>query len=538
MSERYTKLFTLPENRYSEGAPVVISAGALLKDNQTGRVLVQLKIKSISNETIKAARVKIYQFDTVGNPIGETTETKYLDLIVHRDEEFGQKEPIMLANSSTRAFKAVVSEIIFFGNSIWRDSGNEWFSLVHQKNLDEKLNNDPQLLKQYEIEYGKQCKFEIAEDRDLWLCSCGNINHNDEKACHKCGCELEILKSVDMAELEEKKNIRLAEEKRQEEKERTTQKNKTKKAIKNSVAFVLIIVISITSGVFAVKYHQKNTIYKNAIALVEENKFGESVEFAKWTNEDLSKWLENYKQRFENEDPSQAELYKPFNEAISDFASLGNFKDSAEQTKEAKYQKALVYFINYDYFDYGNKDELIAELSSLGDYKDSADMLIYANFVAGLSESFANVSDTEIKKLAEKNAMAKNIYTVYNQYKPYCGTFECVTKGDLRKDKIESDFEYKGGNVLWNVTSKGTDDLTLTHVPFYDMDNDLNWYTYAKFYSDNYITNKATEVSISDTFYYGDIVNCTIKFKGNNIIYSSKYSKSNKTLALKYQKTK
>ena len=33
MSERYARLFSLPEDRYSVGAPVVIAAGALLKDN-------------------------------------------------------------------------------------------------------------------------------------------------------------------------------------------------------------------------------------------------------------------------------------------------------------------------------------------------------------------------------------------------------------------------------------------------------------------------------------------------------------------------
>ena len=43
MSERYSKLSALPENLYSTGAPVIIAAGALLKDNQTGKVLAQLK---------------------------------------------------------------------------------------------------------------------------------------------------------------------------------------------------------------------------------------------------------------------------------------------------------------------------------------------------------------------------------------------------------------------------------------------------------------------------------------------------------------
>lgn len=59
MSERYSKLFTLPPNLYSEGAPVVIAAGALLKDNETGKVLAQLKIQNISDKPIKAVTVKL-----------------------------------------------------------------------------------------------------------------------------------------------------------------------------------------------------------------------------------------------------------------------------------------------------------------------------------------------------------------------------------------------------------------------------------------------------------------------------------------------
>ena len=47
MEERYTRLFSLPENLYSAGAPVMIAAGALLKDNQTGKVLAQLKLCSL-----------------------------------------------------------------------------------------------------------------------------------------------------------------------------------------------------------------------------------------------------------------------------------------------------------------------------------------------------------------------------------------------------------------------------------------------------------------------------------------------------------
>ena len=64
MAERYSRLFSLKENLYSEGSPVVIAAGALLKDNQTGK-----ELEGVS-------------------------EYQYLDLNEARDAEFGQKQAI------------------------------------------------------------------------------------------------------------------------------------------------------------------------------------------------------------------------------------------------------------------------------------------------------------------------------------------------------------------------------------------------------------------------------------------------------------
>ena len=71
MSERYSRLFTLPENLYAVGSPVVIAAGTLLKDNQTGKIVAQLKLKSISPKAIKAVKVRLDLFDTAGKPIDE-----------------------------------------------------------------------------------------------------------------------------------------------------------------------------------------------------------------------------------------------------------------------------------------------------------------------------------------------------------------------------------------------------------------------------------------------------------------------------------
>ena len=111
MSERYTRLFSLPGNLYAEGAPVAVVAGALLKDKQTGKVLAQLKLKSLSAKEIRVAKVKVVPYDTVNKQLDGIIHHEYLDLHVSRDQEFGQKEAFVLSNISTRGFSVSVTEV-------------------------------------------------------------------------------------------------------------------------------------------------------------------------------------------------------------------------------------------------------------------------------------------------------------------------------------------------------------------------------------------------------------------------------------------
>lgn len=87
MSERYTRLFSLPENLGQDGCPVLISAGALLKDNNTGKLLVQLKLRNISEQVIKSVKVKINAYDTAEISLDGIEAFSYLDLAVERDGE-------------------------------------------------------------------------------------------------------------------------------------------------------------------------------------------------------------------------------------------------------------------------------------------------------------------------------------------------------------------------------------------------------------------------------------------------------------------
>lgn len=215
MSERYSKLFWQTENLYTEGAPILIAAGALLKDNKTGQVLAQLKFRSISPKVIKAVQVKITPFDTLNRPLGEAVKYQYLDLAVSRDVEFGQKTAIPLPDVTTRAMSVVVTEVAFFDNTVWY-AGNEMYTLLAKPDSLSAHFGDQQMVKQYQLKYGQDMICFPMQTNDLWYCACGTLNRQTENNCHRCKTNYLQLAACDEAELRKECDERLAKEARLE----------------------------------------------------------------------------------------------------------------------------------------------------------------------------------------------------------------------------------------------------------------------------------------------------------------------------------
>ena len=197
MAERFTRIFSLPENLFAAASPVAVAAGALLKDGQTGRILAQLKLKSLSPKTIKAAKVKILPLDTVNKPLDGEVVYEYLDLHVERDGEFGQKNAIPLANPSTRAFAVEVTEVDFADNSVWTSAGETWEPLPVPKTV-----GDDELTKQYKLRFGEKATYKPIRYKGAWICACGGINGETEETCYICGNRLSDLLACDLKELE------------------------------------------------------------------------------------------------------------------------------------------------------------------------------------------------------------------------------------------------------------------------------------------------------------------------------------------------
>ena len=134
MAERYSRLYHLPEGLYTPGAPLVIAAGALLTDSQSGQIIAQLKMRSISSKTINAVKVLVTGLDSAGRPICQE-EHVYAGLNAARDTLFGAKEGVRLYVPGVRSFSARVLSVAFSDGSRYIDNGGEWKPLPQQINL-------------------------------------------------------------------------------------------------------------------------------------------------------------------------------------------------------------------------------------------------------------------------------------------------------------------------------------------------------------------------------------------------------------------
>lgn len=194
---RYEKVFTLTPMLYTDGSPVIIEAGALQKDNVNGNIIAQLKFKSISAKVIKALTVKIVALDVLGNPIGEEIEHQYLDLTVQRNECFGSKEAIILSDNTTRAFSVFVTKIVFDDNTNIVLENSEWSDLPRQDFSDLDTIGIDYFYKKFSVKNPKQA----FRYKDLWLCSCGTINHDGEEKCCCCNNACDEMLNIDYEKL-------------------------------------------------------------------------------------------------------------------------------------------------------------------------------------------------------------------------------------------------------------------------------------------------------------------------------------------------
>ena len=295
MAERFEKLFSLPPNLYSEGSPVIISAGVLLKDKETDRIIAQIKYHSVSVAPIVALKVGVSAYDISGKEVDGISEYQYLDLNIHNGQDFGSNKAIVFQNNVTRSFSFNNVTVILSDGTNYSIT-LPMTTLPQVSDLKSNLKNS-ELVKQYQLSVNKEAVYVPQENGELWSCSCGEWNKGS--LCSKCRANKKTIFSAfnvsllttDMEhrltlEKKEKENReRAAEQARLNEVEREKiKKEQRDKRIKKivkllpifiGVIFSIIVLSIITNEV------KKTSIYDNALKLMETGKYEKALcEFA------------------------------------------------------------------------------------------------------------------------------------------------------------------------------------------------------------------------------------------------------------------
>lgn len=387
---RYEKVFSLEPMLYTQGSPVIIEAGALQKDNVDSSIIAQLKFKNISVKSIKALTVRIVPLDTIGNDLGDSIEHQYLDLSINRDDSFGSKDAIVLPNNTTRAIKVYVTNVVFSDNSTAFINEQEWTSMPNQ----EELSLDDIETKHFYSLFNINDKKQPIEHNDLWLCSCGTINHSYEDKCHCCNNSFKELNSIDFEELHKEayyqfaKNFMLKNDvtslKKANEQLRLIsnykdsknliEKNNSKinqlekKVNSNRKRLIIIVIASIIIVLISIIAF---ATYKNVIVPKQQFKIAmeyiDACEYEK-AYEILDELGDN-KAINKSKYDRASEMYNSgdFENAFILFDSLNSYKDSIDKSNDCQYQLAENLFVEKKYA------EAKLAYDEIDDYKDSHD---------------------------------------------------------------------------------------------------------------------------------------------------------------------
>lgn len=369
MAERYSRLFSLPENLYTAGAPLVIAAGALLMDNQTGQVLAQIKMRSITSKIIHAVKLLVIGTNRAGDILCRE-EHVYEGLNASRDASFGSKEAIFLSDANVRSFSAQLLSVSFSDGSRYIGGMDEWKPLPSQADLNQRL-FDTELIRQYRLETSNLSRFVPLETQDLWFCACGEVNRRGE-SCHRCDQTLEQCKkylNVDL--LRENKNLRLNGEAVQAALDEAKRQSRGK--ILRRVLLVLLPLVLIAGFAFGAQklLARRDAVYAEANRLYSIGEYADAaVLFGKLRHFKDSGEMAAKAKKADAEIASYKLAGKlleneRWDDAYDAYMELGDFEDSAELAKEALYLKGFSLLENEDFA------AARTVFEQLGDYRDS-----------------------------------------------------------------------------------------------------------------------------------------------------------------------
>lgn len=412
-------LFELKPNLYKESCPVLLQNGALFcaeaeEEGGEARTYAALTFRNIDDRAITALFIDLHAFDKANNETEVVRDRRYLVPVAGRDETFGEDVEIPVGDAAT-SFSVAIKRVEFEGEDIWTGSASFLFEYIPERKTLEDAIEDEALLEQYRRDYretmseaGKGDALYVPETyKDLWLCTCGEVNRTGEERCFHCGAafepQLELFEDGEKlaanldayikAEEEKAEQARLEAERKAEEErraaeeaarkaeeERLAAEERARRKKRNiriflsvSIPLAILIVIFVIALII---YLIPQSKYEDAEAMVANGQFDEAVAaFAEL--EDFSDSAERIPQVKYEKGVYLLENEK-FDEAVAVFEEVIEQEGAEEQITEAKYRKAVKTLESEAYTD------ALQQFEALGDYKETAENIELCYFELGM----------------------------------------------------------------------------------------------------------------------------------------------------------
>ena len=347
MAERFTRLFQLGNDLYSEGSPVIICAGALLNDTVTGAVIAQIKYQNISEKKIVAAKVQLCAYDAMRAALDERIEYSYHNLDVPSGTYWGGDKAVIMPDKVTNSFEITGISVAFSDGTSWKSESVDTFANIPASPLLVDELHDMALVEQYSLETTPKAKYVPIEYGSLWRCACGCINQG--AICTGCNTDrILAFEELSISFLSEKTAARLEIEARQ----KAEKQEKERKRMKNTAIILTIVaVMAVVGSVYgfwirpniivpAKKYKEALTLYQNGEYKQAESRFAELGNYR-----DSEQYLQDIPYCIADDLLEQGK----YEAARNAFLELGDYRDSADRAKETAYLYAQTLQADGDY---------------------------------------------------------------------------------------------------------------------------------------------------------------------------------------------
>lgn len=435
----FEPLFEMKPNLYKETCPVLLQSGALFcvvpeSEDAEPRTFARLVFRNIDDRAITAMYIDVHVFDKANNEIEAIRDRRYLVPVMGRDETFGSDDEIDVS-AAANSFSVAIKRVEFEGEDVWDGSASFLFEGLPERKTLENSFEEISLAEQFGRDYsesmakngGFKAVYAPEEYKDLWLCTCGEVNHREEECCVKCGAGFEVQKELiedadklsenleayikaeeekaEQARLEAERKAeeerkaaeeaaRRAEEERLAAEERARIKKRNRKiflavSIPTAIALVIFIIVLIQ---YLIPLGQ----YRDAEAMLADAKYDEAIAaFAE---------LEDFKDSQERIPQAQYDKgcylieNEKYDEAIAVLESIPEVEGSEEKIKEAKFKKAVNTMDSEAYA------EALEQLEALGDYDGCAEKIELCHYNLGLRA----VSEDDIESAAADYEMVND----------------------------------------------------------------------------------------------------------------------------------